>query len=82
METFVCHSTIHYNKAFSRPSKKDLVIEKRLSIGLQVKPYSVIIRTPADEIQYVAVHCLARRLFDTHHDFASLASCDGADTKM
>ena len=65
METFVSHSTIHWNKTFSSPDKKDLVCEEPLSIRLQGKPYSFVMRTPGDEIQYVAGFCLGEGIVDS-----------------
>ena len=82
METFVSHSTIHWNKTFSGPDKKDLVGEEPLSIRIQGKPYSVVMRSPDDEIQHVAEFCLGEGIVDSPDDFASLAFCDGADTNV
>ncbi len=60
----------------------NLVGEEPLSIRIQGKPYSVVMRTPGEEIPHVAGFCLGEGIVDTPEDFASLAFCDGTDTNV
>ena len=64
------------------PVRRDLVGEEPLSIRVQGNPYSVVMRTPGDEIAHVAGFCLGEGIIDTPEDYTSIAYCDGADTNV
>ncbi len=53
-----------------------LIREEPLSIRIQGKPYTVVMRTPGDEISHVAGFCLGEGLVDSPDDFKTLAYCD------
>lgn len=59
-----------------------LVGEEPLSIRLEGKPYSVIMRTPGDEKAHAAGFCLGEGIIDTLDDVTSIAFCDGEDTNV
>jgi len=59
-----------------------LVAEEPLSIRVDGKPYSVVLRTPGDEIAHAAGFCLAEGLIDRPDDAASIGFCDGNDTNV
>jgi FdhD protein len=59
-----------------------LVSEEPLSIRVQGKPYSVVMRTPGDEIAHVAGFCLGEGIVDSPEDMTSIAFCDGEDTNV
>ena len=59
-----------------------LIGEEPLSIRIQGHPYSVIMRTPGEEIPQVAGFCLGEGLVDNPEDIQSLAFCDGEDTNV
>ncbi len=61
---------------------RQLICEEPLSIRLQGKPYSVVMRTPGEEIAHVAGFCLAEGIVDHPDDFGSIAFCDGGDTNV
>ena len=61
---------------------RDLIQEEPLSIRIQGKPYSVILRTPGDELAHVAGFCLAEGIVDTPDDYATIAYCDDTDTNV
>jgi len=82
METLLTHPVIHWNNISSVSINQDLIGEEPLSIRVQGKPYSVVMRTPGDEIPHVAGFCLGEGIVDTPDDFASIAFCDGADTNV
>lgn len=60
----------------------DLIGEEPLSIRVQGKPYSVIMRTPGEEIAHVAGFCLGEGIIDTYDDIVSIAFCDGQDSNV
>jgi FdhD protein len=66
--------------AFSDWRKDDifleLIREVPLSIRVQGKPHTVIMRTPGDEIAHVAGFCLGEGLVDSMDDFLTLGYCE------
>ena len=76
------HKVIFWKqKADSAPGQR-LVGEEPLSIRLEGKPYSVIMRTPGDETAHAAGFCLGEGIIDTMGDVTSIAFCDGEDTNV
>jgi FdhD protein len=57
----------------------NLIGEEPLSIRIDGKPYSVVMRTPGDELAHVAGFCLTEGIADTPEDITALACCDGSD---
>jgi FdhD protein len=53
-----------------------LIREEPLSIRIQGKPYTVVMRTPGEEIAHVAGFCLGEGIVDSPDDFSTLAYCD------
>lgn len=82
METYSSHQTLHWTKASQISNDQYLIEEEPLSIRLQGKPYSVIMRTPGEEIEHVAGFCLTEGIVDTTDDIQSIAFCDGSDTNV
>ena len=54
----------------------DLVNEEPLSIRIHGKPYTVVMRTPGDEISHVAGFALGEGIVSSPDDFVSLGYCD------
>ena len=52
-----------------------LILEEPLSIRIEGKPYSVVMRTPGDELAHAAGFCLAEGLVESPTDFATLGYC-------
>jgi FdhD protein len=82
LESSTEHQAVYWDKTSGRISSHKLVGEEPLSIRVQGKPYSVVMRTPGDEIPHVAGFCLGEGIVDDSGDIASLAFCDGADTNV
>jgi len=82
LNTFLNHPTIHWDEGSNKSLNLSLVGEEPLSIRVQGKPYSVVMRTPGDEIPHVAGFCLGEGIVDSSDDFTSLAFCDGEDTNV
>ena len=80
MNTTIQQQTIHWDRTSNISVEKDLLGEEPLSIRIQGNPYSVVMRTPGDEIELVAGFCLTEGIIDTPDDYKSLAFCDGEDT--
>ena len=60
----------------------DLVGEEPLSIRIDGKPYSVVMRTPGDEIAHAAGFCLTEGIADVPEDITAIACCDGLDSNV
>ncbi len=76
------HSILHWNPSGVAPERQGLIGEEPLSIRIQGNPYSVVMRTPGDEIPHVAGFCLAEGIVDTPEDITSVAFCDGSDSNV
>lgn len=66
----------------SRTSHQTLIREEPLSIRVQGEPYSVIMRTPGDEIAHVAGFCLAEGIVDSPEEIKNIAFCDGEESNV
>jgi len=73
---------LQWNNETIIPVRHLLIGEEPLSIRIQGKPYSVVMRTPGDELPHVAGFCLAEGIVDSVDDFKTLAFCDGTDTNV
>ncbi len=70
---------------WSKDEKKEVDIsflsEEPLSIRIQGNPYSVVMRTPGDEIAHAAGFCLGEGVVDNPDDIISIGFCDN-DTNV
>jgi FdhD protein len=82
LNTTTQHELIHWDKASNREKEKELLGEEPLSIRIQGNPYSVVMRTPGDEVALVAGFCLTEGIIDTPDDCKSMAFCDGEDSNV
>ena len=82
MNTTIHHQLIHWDMASNKAKDKDLLREEPLSIRVEGNPYSVMMRTPGDEIPLAAGFCLTEGIIDTPKDYTSIAFCDGEDTNV
>lgn len=82
MEAFQEHPVIHWDETSRGSSTHTLIGEEPLSIRIQGKPYSVIMRTPGDEVAHVAGFCLGEGIADDPDDISAIAFCDGSDTNV
>ncbi|RPH51524.1 MAG: formate dehydrogenase accessory sulfurtransferase FdhD [Desulfobacteraceae bacterium] len=73
---------IHWKKKTDAPVNHFLIGEEPLSIRIQGKPYSVVMRTPGDEIAHVAGFCLGEGIVDSPDDITSIGFCDGSDSNV
>jgi len=82
LNTTIHHQLIHWDTAAKKEKNKNLLGEEPLSVRIQGNPYSVMMRTPGDEISLVAGFCLTEGIIDSAQDYISLAFCDGEDTNV
>ena len=82
LNTTIHHQLIHWDTAAKKEKNKNLLGEEPLSVRIQGNPYSVMMRTPGDEIALVAGFCLTEGIIDSAEDYISLAFCDGEDTNV
>ena len=61
----VLQSVIFWDSTVSTAQNMELLGEEPLSIRVEGKPYSVIMRTPGEEIAHVAGFCLGEGIIDT-----------------
>ena len=76
------HKILIWDQKAHKATGNHLVGEEPLSIRLEGKPYSVIMRTPGDEKAHAAGFCLGEGIIDTLDDVTSIAFCDGEDTNV
>jgi FdhD protein len=58
---------------------QDFVREEPLLINVEEKPYSVVMRTPGDEIAHAGGFCLSEGLVDSPKDIVSITFCSDID---
>jgi FdhD protein len=82
LDNTIKHHVIHWDQTSAIQKDKKLLGEEPLSVRVQGNPYSVVMRTPGDEIEMVAGFCLTEGIIDSRDDYVSIAFCDGADTNV
>ncbi len=82
MNTYIQHKTIHWDEEKDTPFEDKVIAEEPLSIRIQGEPYSVIMRTPGEEMAHVAGFCLAEGIVDSPEDITALGFCDAVDTNV
>ncbi|MFO8084169.1 MAG: formate dehydrogenase accessory sulfurtransferase FdhD [Desulfobacterales bacterium] len=82
MDNYLNHRTIKWRDGKHSFENQELICEEPLSIRIQGKAYSVVMRTPGDEFAHAAGFCLAEGIVDQSEDIVSLGFCDGEDTNV
>ena len=73
------YSLARYEESFVGNDILDFAREEPLLIRVGDKPYSVVMRTPGDEIAHAAGFCLSEGLVDSYKDIASIGFCSDLD---
>ena len=60
----------------------DLIGEEPLLIRIEDQPYSVVMRTPGEEIFHAAGFCLAEGIVDNVDDFVTIGFCEDMDPNV
>ena len=76
------YAVIRCEKELCRDGDLDLIPEEPLLIRVEGKPYSVVMRTPGDEIPHAAGFCLGEGLADSMNDFATIGFCRDLDPNV
>jgi FdhD protein len=82
VNTPLLQSVLLWDDSAATPQSLELLAEEPLSIRVEGKPYSVIMRTPGEEIAHVAGFCLGEGIIDTPADYTSIAYCDAESTNV
>jgi FdhD protein len=77
--TFIEHNVLCWSQDKSISFKHRLIGEEPLSIRVEGKPYSVVMRTPGDELAHAAGFCLAEGIVSTPDDINTISCCEGSD---
>ncbi len=76
------HFMILYQNTVRLRQEHQLIIEEPLSIRVNGKPYSVVMRTPGLEREHAAGFCLVEGLVDQPEDICSLGFCTEEGTNV
>ncbi len=82
MDRYLNCQVTHWNTKSHTSSSFKLISEEPLSIRIEGNPYSVVMRTPGDEIPHIAGFCLTEGIADEPDDLTSIGFCDGSDTNV
>jgi FdhD protein len=76
------HQVIRYDGGACRTGTHDLIGEEPLLIRIDDKPYSVVMRTPGEEISHAAGFCLGEGIADSPDDFTTIGFCKDLDPNV
>ena len=82
METFLEYKVLCWGQKGNTSFKHRLIGEEPLSIRVEGKPYSVVMRTPGDELAHAAGFCLAEGIVDTPDEVNTISCCEGDDSNV
>ena len=82
MDQYLNSQITVWNENKKQSENQWIICEEPLSIRIQGKAYSVIMRTPGEEHAHVAGFCLSEGIIDEPEDIVSLGFCDGEDTNV
>jgi len=75
------HVVLHKEDA-CQTYDQELIGEEPLLLLIEDRPYSVVMRTPGEEIPHVAGFCLGEGLVDDFEDFSTIGYCDQMDPNV
>jgi len=79
LEKFIEHMVLQWTRKAGSHSRHRLIGEEPLSIRIEGKPYSVVMRTPGEELAHAAGFCLAEGIVDIPDDINTISCCDNGD---
>ena len=82
MDASLKKTVIQWDKSSNRSLEHELLGEEPLSIIIEGKPYSVVMRTPGNELALAAGFCLAEGIVDTPDDFTTITCCEDTDNNV
>ena len=66
------HKASRIRDGLCGPHSLELIAEQPLLIRIDEKPYSVVMRTPGDEVHHAAGLCLGEGIIDSPDDLANI----------
>ncbi|MBW2063700.1 MAG: formate dehydrogenase accessory sulfurtransferase FdhD [Deltaproteobacteria bacterium] len=76
------YRVIRCEKRICQEGHHELIQEEPLLIRVDDRPYSVVMRTPGEEIAHAAGFCLGEGLVDDRGDFAAVGYCEDLDPNV
>ena len=76
------HPVIRCEKEGCRSAVQELIGEEPLLIRVDKKPYSVVMRTPGEELFHAAGFCLGEGIADAADDFLTIGYCQDLDPNV
>jgi FdhD protein len=76
------YGIIRYQDGCSQDGDHALIQEEPFLIRVDGKPYSVVMRTPGDEIPHAAGFCLGEGLIENQEDFVAVGYCEDRDQNV
>ena len=73
---------LRYETGLCKTSPLELIGEEPLLIRIDEKPYSVVMRTPGDELYHAAGFCLGEGIADAPDDFNAIGYCKDLDPNV
>jgi len=78
----VSHPVLRFEREGRRTGFHDLIGEEPLLIRIDAKPYSVVMRTPGEEMFHAAGFCLGEGIADSPDDFLTIGYCKDLDPNV
>jgi len=76
------YQVISYENGVCRTRFHELIGEEPLLIRIDEKPYSVVMRTPGEEVFHAAGFCLGEGIADSPDDFMTIGYCKDLDPNV
>ena len=76
------YGVIRYRNGRSQHGDHELIMEEPFLIRVDGKPYSVVMRTPGEEIPHAAGFCLGEGLIENQDDFVTIGFCEDRDQNV
>ena len=76
------YQVIRCERGVCRTSSHELIGEEPLLIRIDEKPYSVVMRTPGEELFHAAGFCLGEGIADSPDDFTTIGYCKDLDPNV
>jgi len=76
------YQVIRCERGVCRDGSHELIGEEPLLIRIDEKPYSVVMRTPGEELFHAAGFCLGEGIADSPDDFMTVGYCEDLDPNV
>jgi FdhD protein len=76
------YDVIRHRNGRSEDGEHELIQEEPFLIRVDGNPYSVVMRTPGDEIAHAAGFCLGEGIIETKSDFVAIGFCEDRDQNV